>query len=118
MTLLKSALSLGTAATAHRLARGFQHFGADDVLGLIGLERRRSTMEKVLPAVGWFGLGTALGAGAALMLAPTSGRELRARVSDQLGEAKQRMADEVHSIENKIEDKAREVRRENGGSAR
>jgi hypothetical protein len=102
MTLMKSALTLGSMVRARQLARGIQNVGINDALGLVGLERRRSAMEKVLPAVGWLGLGTALGAGAALLLAPTSGRELRARVSDQLDEAKQQVEKDLHGVKARI----------------
>jgi gas vesicle protein len=46
-------------------------------------------MDKLLPAIGLVGLGTVIGAGVALLCAPSSGRELRARMSDQLDHAKE-----------------------------
>ena len=106
-TLLNSALSLGSAIGARQVARSIHDVRMNDVLGLIGLARRRSAVDKVLPAVGWFGLGTVLGAGAALMLAPSSGKQLRARVSHQLDEAKHRVQREVHSLSDSISETAR-----------
>ncbi len=53
--------------------RGFQ---ANDALGLVGLARRRSPMM----AMGIFGAGMAVGAGAALLFAPMSGEETRRRI--------------------------------------
>jgi hypothetical protein len=97
MTLMKSVLSLGSAIAARQLAHSAQNVGINDMLGLIGLERKRSTLDKILPAVGWFGLGTVLGAGAALMLAPSSGKQLRSRVSEQLDQARQRVGNDLRS---------------------
>jgi len=48
----------------------------DDLLSLVGLETRRSSMDWVIPAVGFFSAGILLGAGLGMMLAPKSGREL------------------------------------------
>ena len=99
MSLARIAFAVGSTVGARRVVRTIQNVGVDDVLGTIGLQRRRSTLNKVLPALGLVGLGTIIGAGAALVLAPSSGRELRARVSDQLDEAKTRMSKELHTME-------------------
>jgi hypothetical protein len=48
----------------------------DDALGWAGLERRRSPLANI----GLLGVGIALGAGAGMLLAPTSGVELRRRL--------------------------------------
>jgi hypothetical protein len=60
----------------------------DDALGWIGLARRRSPLHTVAA----FGAGMAVGAGVAMVLAPMSGRELRAMVLDQLREAKAKVS--------------------------
>jgi gas vesicle protein len=52
---------------------------ANDALGWVGLSRRRNP----LFAAGVFGAGIAVGAGAALLLAPGSGVELRRRIVDR-----------------------------------
>ena len=49
----------------------------DDVLGMLGLEARRSDTSRVLKALGTFGIGLVVGAGVALLLAPKAGSELR-----------------------------------------
>lgn len=54
------------------MLRGFQ---ANDALGWVGLARRRSPMA----AMGLFGAGMVVGAGAALLFAPMSGEETRRR---------------------------------------
>jgi YtxH-like protein len=55
----------------------------DDVLELIGLERRRGAMDALLPALGLFGLGVLVGAGVGLLLAPKSGAELRGDLKER-----------------------------------
>jgi hypothetical protein len=73
----------------------------DDVLGLVGLESRRSVMDYVLPAVGIFAAGVVVGAGLGLLLAPKAGRELRA----DLGERAHTLADQVSSEASKVRGK-------------
>ena len=49
----------------------------DDVLGMLGLEARRSHSSRMLTMLGTFGIGLLVGAGVALLLAPKTGRALR-----------------------------------------
>ena len=49
----------------------------DDVLGMLGLEARRSQSSRMLTTLGTFGIGLLVGAGVALLLAPKAGGELR-----------------------------------------
>ena len=49
----------------------------DDVLGMLGLEARRSHSNRLLTTLGTFGIGLLVGAGVALLLAPKSGNMLR-----------------------------------------
>ena len=107
MNFAKIALALGSTVGARQIVRSVQNYGMDDVLGSIGLERRRSAMDRVLPALGWLGVGTAIGAGAALLLAPSSGKELRAKVSHQLDEAKARIDNGIRSVEDAAVDAVR-----------
>lgn len=78
-------LSLGTAIAASRAVQTVSNVKSDDVLGLVGLARRRNT---TLENVALIGLGAFVGAGAALLLAPTDGQEARKRVADSLGKAR------------------------------
>ncbi len=57
----------------------------DDVLDLIGLEERRTSADKLVPALALFGAGVLVGVGLGLMLAPKAGRELREDVRERLG---------------------------------
>jgi gas vesicle protein len=54
----------------------------DDVFSALGLAAKPSTSERLLGSLGIFGIGLLVGAGAALLLAPKSGQEMR----DDLGE--------------------------------
>jgi YtxH-like protein len=63
----------------------------DDILRLANLQRRCSTFQSVAPALGFVALGTALGVGVGLMLAPSSGRRLRQDVADRMGQLRNRM---------------------------
>lgn len=53
---------------------------SDSALSAIGLERRRTVADLIMPALGLFGLGVVVGAGLGLMFAPKQGKELRGDV--------------------------------------
>lgn len=57
----------------------------DELLEMIGLESRRSSAERMVPALALFGAGVLLGVGLGLMMAPKPGRELRDDLRDRLG---------------------------------
>jgi hypothetical protein len=56
----------------------------NDVLGVLGLEARRSDTSRVLKTLGTFGIGLIVGAGVALLLAPKAGSELRQNLRAKL----------------------------------
>jgi hypothetical protein len=70
-------------------------FDMEDVLDLVGLERRRPLLGTLLPAVGLLVFGAAVGAGVGLMFAPSSGRRLRQDVGDRLGQLRERVKSEA-----------------------
>lgn len=81
MTAKKILMSIGTAIAATRVAQMASGIRFDDVLGPMGLARRRShALDNLL----FLGAGAAVGAGAALLLAPLSGRETRARIGREV----------------------------------
>jgi len=82
MNAEKLLVSLGAAIASSGIARSLSRLEADDVFGLVGLERRRS---HALGALGLFGLGAAVGAGVALLLAPSAGSETRAKLGKEMG---------------------------------
>jgi hypothetical protein len=91
MNLSKIALLIGCAAAARKLFESGRHFDVDRALGGIGLARRHTASERILPVLAYVGLGAAVGAGVALIAAPSSGRELRSRLGERLDEAKHRI---------------------------
>ncbi len=83
--------------------------GADDALGWVGLSRRRSPL--VTMAI--FGAGFAAGAGAGLLLAPTSGADLRRNLMKSVtglwGQAKdvaEKAETRIENLEHQAEDMA------------
>ena len=90
------------------LAAMVRHLSANDALGWVGLSRRRSP----LGSMAIFGAGFAAGAGAGLLLAPTSGTELRRNLRKSLmglwGETKD-VAERVETKVQKIEGEAEEL---------
>ncbi len=50
----------------------------DDLLGLVGLETQRSTMDWMIPALSAFGVGVLVGVGVGMLFAQKPGHELRA----------------------------------------
>ena len=86
----KLLVSLGSTLAATKLAQSISHLEADDVLGLVGLARRRNHW---LENVALIGIGALAGAGAALLFAPASGTETRERMAYELGKVKEKTVD-------------------------
>lgn len=63
----------------------------EDVLAALGLALKPTATQRVLTSAGLFGLGALVGATVALMLAPSSGRDLR----DDLGRRLRRAAPDL-----------------------
>ncbi|MCA2977898.1 MAG: YtxH domain-containing protein [Myxococcaceae bacterium] len=76
---------MSTAGTVLKTLRKLGDVDKDDVLDLIGLEERRSTSDKLVPALALFGAGVLVGVGVGLLLAPRPGRQLRDEVKAKLG---------------------------------
>jgi len=49
----------------------------DDFLGLLGLETKHTFTNRLLGALGTFGIGLLVGVGAGLLLAPKTGSDMR-----------------------------------------
>ena len=87
MDTKKLLMSVGTALAASKIAKSVSGIELDDAIGRIGLSRRRS---HALENVGLLAVGAVIGAGAAILFAPSSGRETRRRLSHEaskLGQA-------------------------------
>jgi dihydrodipicolinate synthase/N-acetylneuraminate lyase len=63
---------------------------AEQLLHAAGLERRRSMIDYMVTATGCFFAGAIVGGCVALLLAPTSGEELRASLSERMRAASER----------------------------
>jgi hypothetical protein len=95
MNARKFLISVGAAIASRKFAQIIANLQADDVLGVVGLERRRN---HAMTGLGLLGLGAVVGAGTALLLAPAPGRQTRARLGhelNKLGKAAAEMAQEV-----------------------
>jgi hypothetical protein len=68
----------------------FQNINPKAALETLGFRQEQPSVlaEVVLPSIAIFALGACVGAGAALLLAPKSGRELRHDLSVKAGEIK------------------------------
>ena len=59
------------------LRKSLHDLDRDHLLEMVGLEARRSSAERLVPAFALFGAGVLVGVGVGLMVAPRPGRELR-----------------------------------------
>lgn len=78
--------------------------GGDDILAALGLERRRSAFDVLLPALGIFAAGAVLGGGVALLLAPKSGRETRQNLKGKASELTHRIGESAGEIAEEVRD--------------
>lgn len=87
--------------------------GTDDILSALGLERRRGTLGYLVPAIGYFAAGLALGAGVTLLVAPKSGRQMRR----ELGEKARHVGAQLESAaESAVQEVQSHFGQENGRS--
>ena len=70
----------------------------DDILEMIGLQRKTSTGSYLASALTTFGVGILVGAGIGLLLAPKSGRELRENLRDRLRRVPEDINDTMNPI--------------------
>jgi gas vesicle protein len=59
-----------------------QNISSDDLLGALGLQRRRTFNDDLVPTLAIFAAGAFVGATAALLLAPKPGPQLRRELSE------------------------------------
>jgi gas vesicle protein len=69
----------------------------EDILAAIGLEPKPSTGQWLAGTLSVFGVGLLVGAGAALLLAPRSGRETRDDLVDRVKTLRDRTASRVNA---------------------
>ncbi|MES1189165.1 MAG: YtxH domain-containing protein [Myxococcales bacterium] len=97
MQTSKMLMMIGSALAKSELGQSVGAIELNDVLGVMGLARRRSDLGQNLLLLG---VGAAVGAGVALLWAPASGSETRKRLSqtvEKLGEQAVAALEEVQS---------------------
>ena len=99
MDFTKTVAAMGSTFGARELIKAVEGVSLNDALGVIGLERKPSPWSHFLPMIGLITVSAAVGAGVALLLAPSSGRTLRARLSHGIDDAKHRLSDRIHHLE-------------------
>jgi YtxH-like protein len=107
MNYTKTALALGSALGIRELIKSVEALDLNDILGIAGLERSPSSVARILPAIGLVAVSAAVGAGAALLLAPSAGSKLRAQLSDGLDDAKHRLSDTISQFERTSQNQGR-----------
>lgn len=76
----------------------------DKLLDRVGLEQRRATSDVVLPALGIFGAGIAVGATLGMLFAPKRGDELRDDIRHSLEDLRKKSAEEYNQLREKSEE--------------
>lgn len=76
----------------------------EKVLDQLGLEKKRATQDVVLPALGIFGAGIAVGASLGLLFAPKQGQELRSDIRRSLEDLRKKSAEEYEELREKSEE--------------
>ena len=72
-----------------------KHLDKDQILDLLGLEAKPSTIGWLTGALGTFGVGLLVGAGLGLALAPKPGRALRGDIRSRLCHAPENVGEPV-----------------------
>ena len=92
MDTRKLLMSLGTAIAASKIAKSVSGIELEDLLGTVGLSRRRSHF---LENLGLVAAGAVVGAGAAILFAPSSGADTRRMIGDEASRLRQAAMDAV-----------------------
>lgn len=64
----------------------------DEIIRYLGLQARHNHHSDMLPGLALFGAGLLVGAGLALLFAPTTGRELREELGERAAELRDRVS--------------------------
>lgn len=75
----------------------------DLLLDQLGLQKKRQPVDVILPALGIFGAGLAVGATLGLMFAPKRGDELRGELKERLDDLRERSAEQYRELKHKSE---------------
>ena len=84
--------------------RSISNVTADDMLRALGLQKRRTLLDQLIPAIGYVAVGVIVGTSVGLLVAPKSGRETRRDISakanklkNELGAKAEQAYEEVRS---------------------
>jgi gas vesicle protein len=83
---------------------------ANDALGWVGLSRRQGPLASIGLFSAGFAAGAAMGAGAGLLLAPTSGAELRKNIKRSIATFGRDSEKAIHDVEAKVEAKVDDLK--------
>ena len=75
---------------------------ASDVLSSLGLQRRSTSFELLVPAIGGLAVGVLVGGAAALLLAPCTGAEMHSQLSDRLQGARERAREAADTVRERV----------------
>jgi hypothetical protein len=75
---------------------------AEELIRALGLHQHRSNGGDIVPSVALFGAGLLVGAGLALLFAPTSGRELRDELGERAAELRDRATGAVDTARSEV----------------
>lgn len=64
---------------------------AEDVIRALGVHTRRTSGSEVLPGLALFGAGILVGAGLALLFAPSTGHDLREEIGERVNHLRDRV---------------------------
>jgi hypothetical protein len=104
-------LSLGTAIATTKLAHLISKLALDDVLRPVGLSRRHASWPGNLV---FLGAGILLGGATALLLAPTSGEQTRARLAKKAGELGDAAVNRAREVGQELRDEVGALRERRG----
>jgi hypothetical protein len=107
MQASKVLMMIGSALASSRLGRDVRAIELSDVLGAFGLAQRRSNVVQNLALLG---VGAAVGAGVALLLAPASGSETRKRLSEGVEKLGEQAAEKLHQAQDEVANVSGRVR--------
>jgi gas vesicle protein len=75
---------------------------AEEILAMLGLERRRSSIEMLVSAGALVAGGMIVGAGLGLLLAPKTGRALRREIKDKASDLVERIGDKAEEATHEL----------------
>lgn len=84
--------------------KDLKNMDKNDLLGLLGLEQIPSGASSVLRSLGLIGIGALIGASVGLLLAPSSGRELRDDLSKRIKTGTDRALETANQAVDKVRD--------------